>query len=152
KRAFNRLLSALTLHSNRLCADRSGQAGFESLSYSCRRRDWLSMHSKQRYMRPIRNCRCTATATPVFHFHALATKRADLITQVNAFRAKIAERDLSFREDARKLYDMLIAPVAADLSGKETLVISPESIFWQLPFQALETPSNQPLIEKHAVF
>jgi CHAT domain-containing protein/Tfp pilus assembly protein PilF len=93
-----------------------------------------------------------ADGRPVFHVHELGTKPEDLVAQVNAFRAKIAERDLGFRDDARKLYQMLIEPAAADLAGKDTLVITPDSILWQLPFQALSINSNQFLIEKYAVF
>src|SRR5207237_1277208 len=84
--------------------------------------------------------------------HELKTKRKDLIARVNAFRGSIAERNLGYRDEARKLYDMLLAPAAAELDGKDTIVIVPDSALWLLPFQALETPSGEPVIEKHAVF
>ena len=90
--------------------------------------------------------------TTKLNIHKLNIKRDDLNAQVNEFRKKISERDLGFREDARKLYQMLIEPAAADLAGKETLIITPDSILWQLPFQALATGSNQSLIEKFAIF
>src|SRR5207248_1360565 len=93
-----------------------------------------------------------ASGKAVFNVHELKTKRKDLIARVNAFRGSIAERNLGYRDEARKLYDMLLAPAAAELEGKDTIVIVPDSALWLLPFQALETPSGEPVIEKHAVF
>jgi CHAT domain-containing protein len=46
----------------------------------------------------------------------------------------------------------LIAPAAAQLRGKSTLVVVPDGPLWQVPFQALVSPDDRHLIENHAVF
>jgi CHAT domain-containing protein len=75
-----------------------------------------------------------------------------LAKDVAQFREQVAGRDVTYRGLARKLYAALVAPAAAQMAGKRTLVIVPDGPLWKLPFQALETPAGKFLIEERAVF
>jgi CHAT domain-containing protein len=44
-----------------------------------------------------------------------------------------------------------MGPVRADLRGKRTLVIVPDGVLWELPFQALTDAHGHYLIEDHAI-
>jgi CHAT domain-containing protein len=71
---------------------------------------------------------------------------------VARFRQQIATRDLGYGVSARALYRTLLAPAAAALRGKSTLVIVPDGFLWQLPFQALQPAAGRHLLEDVAVF
>jgi CHAT domain-containing protein len=75
-----------------------------------------------------------------------------LAMDVAEFRDRIAARDVNYHELARSLYGLLVAPAAAQMAGKRILVIVPDGTLWMLPFQALEGPAAQALIEERAVF
>jgi CHAT domain-containing protein len=75
-----------------------------------------------------------------------------LAKDVAQFREQLAGRDINYHELARSLYATLIAPAAAQIAGKRTLVIVPDGPLWKLPFQALETASGKFLIETHGIF
>src|SRR5262245_17256866 len=81
----------------------------------------------------------------------LPIKRAELARQVESFRQCLAERDLGFREAARRLYDLLLKPARAQLRGKTDLVIAPDDKLWELPFQALLADDNRYVLENSAV-
>ena len=81
----------------------------------------------------------------------LPIKRAELASQVEDFRRRMAGRDLGFRDTARRLYDLLLKPAQAQLRGKTDLVIAPDDKLWELPFQALLADNNRYVLEKSAV-
>lgn len=84
--------------------------------------------------------------------YTLDVKREDLTKRAEGFRQQLAQRDLGFREAARKLYDLLLEPAHEQLQGKTTLIIVPDAALWQLPFQALQpTARNRYLIEDYAI-
>jgi CHAT domain-containing protein len=83
--------------------------------------------------------------------HALSVTRKELTAQATAFRQQLAQRELGFKESARKLYDLLLGPARAQLQGKTTLVIVPDEALWELPFQALQPALNRYLVEDHAL-
>ncbi len=83
--------------------------------------------------------------------YALPIKREELARQIEAFRSQLAARDLGFRASAVKLYQLLLKPAEAQLRGKANLVISPDDMLWDLPFQALLTNANRFLIEDAAI-
>ena len=83
--------------------------------------------------------------------YTLPIKRKELADQVAAFRQQLAKRDLTFRQAASRLYDVLVKPAQAELKGKQTLVIVPDGALWELPFQALQDSSGRYLIEDHAL-
>jgi CHAT domain-containing protein len=81
----------------------------------------------------------------------LPIKRAELAGQVESFRRSLAGRDLGFRDEARRLYDLLLKPAQAQLRGKTDLVIAPDDRLWELPFQALLAGDGRFVLEKCAV-
>src|SRR5262245_9553742 len=81
----------------------------------------------------------------------LPIKRAELASQVETFRRRLAGRDLGFRGAARRLYDLLLKPARAQLRGKTDLVIAPDDKLWELPFQALLAGDDRYVLEKSAV-
>jgi CHAT domain-containing protein len=83
--------------------------------------------------------------------YTIPIKRAELAKQTESFRAQLAGRDLGYRASARKLYDLLLKPAQALLSGKSSLVIAPDDKLWELPFQALLDGDGRYVIEKSAV-
>jgi CHAT domain-containing protein len=83
--------------------------------------------------------------------YTLAIKRKDLTEYLTEFRQQLAKRDLTFRQTASKLYDLLLSPAYAELKGKQTLVIVPDGALWELPFQALLNAQGRYLIADHAL-
>lgn len=75
-----------------------------------------------------------------------------LAAMIKEFRAQVGERDLAFAALSRKLYDLTVGPVAAELAGKATLCIIPDGVLWELPFQALQNGRGEYLLEEHAVY
>ena len=78
-------------------------------------------------------------------------RRADLTNKIQDFRQKIAASNLLFAGDARALYDLFIAPAAAQLKGKTKLVIVPDDGLWELPFQAVQSAENRYLFDDYAI-
>lgn len=94
----------------------------------------------------------TRTVTGVdLKVHPIAVSRKEIRSLVESFRRKLAQRDLRFREPARKLYEILVKPAQGHLRGKTSCVIVPDDALWELPFQALITDSNRYLIEERAL-
>lgn len=83
--------------------------------------------------------------------YTLPIKRDELIQQTEAFRQQLASRDLGFRASAVKLYDLLLKPAEVQLRGKSNLIVSPDNILWDLPFQALVNSGNRFLIQDAAI-
>jgi CHAT domain-containing protein len=84
--------------------------------------------------------------------HRIAISAAELATRIDAYRQEVAGRDLRYRRSARALYDLLLAPAAAQLAGKRTLAIVPDGVLWRLPFESLAAPDGKFLIERAAAF
>ncbi|HKG79466.1 MAG TPA: CHAT domain-containing tetratricopeptide repeat protein, partial [Pyrinomonadaceae bacterium] len=83
--------------------------------------------------------------------YTLPIKRDELTKQTEAFRQQLAGRDLGFRASASRLYQLLIKPAEAQLRGRTNLVIAPDNILWDLPFQTLITGANRFMIEDSAI-
>jgi CHAT domain-containing protein len=83
--------------------------------------------------------------------YAVAVKRKEVEDLVNAFRQQLASRDLNIRPTARRLYSLLLGPAHAELRGKTTVVIAPDGVLWDLPFQVLVTDANRYIIEDIAI-
>jgi CHAT domain-containing protein/Tfp pilus assembly protein PilF len=67
------------------------------------------------------------------------------------FRDQMAGRQLGFQSSARHLYDLLLQPAAAQLKDKTALIIVPDGVLWNLPFQSLLDPTRHYLLEKYAI-
>jgi CHAT domain-containing protein len=72
--------------------------------------------------------------------------------KVNDFHESLAGQQLAYAEQAHELYSLLIAPAEKQLRDAETLCIIPDSFLWNLPFQALLTPSERFVIEDHSIY
>jgi CHAT domain-containing protein/tetratricopeptide (TPR) repeat protein len=83
--------------------------------------------------------------------HTLDVRQKDLAEMAERFRGRIARRALTYGEDGRRLYDLLLKPAEAQLHGKDALVIVPDGKLWDLPFQALQNARGRHLIEDHAI-
>ena len=90
------------------------------------------------------------SATGVRAF-ALTTRTAEISRQVQVFRDQLASRDLRVSESAKLLYLTVLGPLRAVLAGKTSLVIVPDGMLWNLPFQALQDSSGHYLIEATSV-
>jgi CHAT domain-containing protein/uncharacterized protein HemY len=83
--------------------------------------------------------------------HRIHIDKAKLADLCELFRGRLAHRDLTCTEPARKLYELLLGPAAADLQSKSNLVILPDGVLWELPFQALQSAPDRFLIEDHTI-
>jgi len=63
----------------------------------------------------------------------------------------LASHNLLIRETARNAYDLLLKPAAALLQKKSNLIVVPDDVLWELPFQAVVTDSNRYLIEQNTI-
>lgn len=79
--------------------------------------------------------------------YSLPIKATDLAQRIEAFRRRLADRDLGFRASAAGLYDLLLKPAEAELRGRTDLRIVPDGKLWELPFQALLVDARRYLIE-----
>ena len=92
-----------------------------------------------------------STDSPKLTTHKIDLSQTDLTKTVEQFRQRLARRDPTFEESSVRLYDLLIRPLAAELAGKTHLIIVPDAILWELPFQSLGSSRNRFLIEDYAV-
>ena len=88
------------------------------------------------------------TAVRVF---SAPVSRKQLAGQVEAFRRQLSERNLGFRSSATALYKLLLAPAAHTLASRHHLVIIPDAVLWDLPFQALVDPTGRYLLDSFAI-
>ena len=68
------------------------------------------------------------------------------------FVAQIGARDVRARALSRKLFDLLLAPAAAELRRKKIVCIIAQEQLWSVPFQALADRNGRYLVEGHEVF
>jgi CHAT domain-containing protein len=88
---------------------------------------------------------------PKLHSYTLGTGRRSLSPLARRLRERLAARDLAYAEDARRLYDLLLAPARVALQGKTHLVVIPDGPLWEVPFQALQDASVRYVLESAAV-
>ena len=94
----------------------------------------------------------SATGGAELKVYPIATKPEKLSGKVNQFHQRLANRHPDFASIGRELYATLIEPAGQQLRGIRTICIVPDGFLWNLPFQALMTPSNHYLIEDHALY
>jgi len=83
--------------------------------------------------------------------HRLNLAGPELASSVEQFRRQLAARDLRAPETARHLFNAVLGPVRPLLAGKTELILVPDGVLWDLPFQALQPAANRYLIEDHAI-
>ena len=71
--------------------------------------------------------------------------------QVERFRQQLAARDLRISDTAQQLYKNVLGPAHTLLKDKDELIIIPDGMLWNLPFQALQSRPNRYLIENTAI-
>lgn len=83
--------------------------------------------------------------------HTLNLKSSELTTMAESFRQRVANRDLTVKQPARQLYDLLIKPAEGQLRDVRKICIVPDGPLWNVPFQALHGERNY-LLEQYALF
>jgi CHAT domain-containing protein len=77
--------------------------------------------------------------------------RAQLVQRVEQFRQQLATRNLGFRASAANMYRLLFGGAGAELARKRRLIVVPDGVLWELPFQALVDPAGRYLLDDCAV-
>ncbi len=90
-------------------------------------------------------------ARPLLHVYTLNIKRDDLTSAIGRFGNQLARRDILFKLAAKKLHELLLSHAASELDTRPSLVIVPDGVLWELPFQALLSPQDKYLVEEHAI-
>jgi CHAT domain-containing protein/Tfp pilus assembly protein PilF len=93
--------------------------------------------------------RSATSRQPALSVHSIATGEAGLRERAAAFR-RLIERDAEsttgpapvFVEEARALYDLLVAPAERDVAGADRVLIVPDGPLHILPFSALARPAG----------
>lgn len=83
--------------------------------------------------------------------HTLNVKSTELAEMADSFRQRVAARDLTVKQPARLLYDLLIKPAEGQLRAVRKLRIVPDGALWNVPFQALHRGERGYLLEQYAV-
>ena len=91
------------------------------------------------------------TKTEKLEVYQLPITRRELVPKVQSFRQLIVDKNLDYKESAKELYQMLIAPLAKHLKNRDNLIIVPDGVLWELPFQTLISKENKHLIEDFAI-
>jgi CHAT domain-containing protein/tetratricopeptide (TPR) repeat protein len=81
----------------------------------------------------------------------LPIAKETLTLKIDQFRNLIDRRSNNFRVAASELFTLLVEPALSEIADKSNLVIVPDAVLWNLPFQALQTPTGHYLIEGSAV-
>jgi CHAT domain-containing protein len=88
---------------------------------------------------------------PELKVYDLKIKHNDLAERVNAVHVRMSNNDLEFADSATDLYNVLIGPAKVQLQGKSRIVIVPDDVLWETPFQALRSPEGRFLIQNAAI-
>lgn len=89
---------------------------------------------------------------PRLEVFPIRTPSATIEEKTALFRRQLSERDPGFARLAIELYQILLKPAEAALSGKTRLVIVPDGCLWEMPFQALMPAEDRFLIESASIF
>lgn len=76
----------------------------------------------------------------------------ELKTLIDQFRIRVAHPEGVVDRRARELYDLLLGKAQSQLAGMKTLIIIPDGILWNLPFQALMSSEGRYLLEDFAIY
>lgn len=83
--------------------------------------------------------------------YQLPIARRELAPKVRGFWELISAKNLDYKEKSQELYAMLIKPLEKHLQGRENLIVVPDGVLWELPFQALTKNGKNFLIENFAI-
>lgn len=85
------------------------------------------------------------------HVSKLPVDPTQLRLMAEQFATQIATRDLAFGASAKALRSMLFGGLDTWLDGLDHLVVVPDGVLWQVPFQALQDQAGRYLIERATV-
>ena len=88
---------------------------------------------------------------PLLNVYDLKIKRKELIDRVEKLNQRIANNDIEYAALASELYGSLVAPARDQLQGKTRLVIVPDDVLWETPFQALRSADGRFLVQSAAI-
>jgi CHAT domain-containing protein/Tfp pilus assembly protein PilF len=91
------------------------------------------------------------SAQPALNTYTIKIDRKSLAEKVERYRRRMENRDYDFQALAKELYVLLIKPAQKQLQNKTNLIISPDNVLWELPFQVLLSPALRYLIEDAAI-
>ncbi len=74
-----------------------------------------------------------------------------LTEKIKRFRAGLIKFEPSFKREAGELYALLLKNLEPEIGDAKNLVIIPDGVLWELPFQALITSEQKYVIEKYTV-
>jgi CHAT domain-containing protein len=89
---------------------------------------------------------------PVLTTRTVAWSRDERNREITGLQELVAARSWQYRGPAATLYRKLFGPIAAQLAGKNTVVLVPDGQLWDVPFQALIRPDGASVIERQTVF
>ena len=89
-----------------------------------------------------------AEKTRVFPIRITA---AALSQATHEFRRQVISSDLGFGPKAQEMFQLLLSPLADELSRYPALIVLPDGPLWDVPFQALQPRPNHYLIEDIAI-
>jgi CHAT domain-containing protein len=92
-----------------------------------------------------------ASSQPAFNTYTIKIDRKSLAEKVERYRRRMENRDYDFQALSKELYLLLIKPAEKQLQNKTNLIISPDNVLWDLPFQVLLSPELRYLIEDAAI-
>jgi CHAT domain-containing protein len=83
--------------------------------------------------------------------YPLAIKHKELQSLTQGFVEVISKRSVGYKEAASHLYTTLLKPAQGQLRTLNNLVIVPDDVLWELPFQALQSSANRFLVQDYAI-
>jgi CHAT domain-containing protein/Tfp pilus assembly protein PilF len=92
-----------------------------------------------------------ASAQPALNTYTIKIEHKSLAEKVERYRRRMENRDYDFQALSQELYTLLLKPAEKQLQGKTNLIISPDNVLWDLPFQTLLSPELRYLIEDAAI-
>lgn len=90
--------------------------------------------------------------SPKCRAYSLDISGETLEEKLNDFRVRVAHPEGILQKQARELYDLMMGPAKQQLAGKKTLVIVPDGILWELPFQALKPGADRYLLQDSVIY
>lgn len=83
--------------------------------------------------------------------YPLNIKQKELETLTQSFVNAVSKRSASYKESASQLYNTLLKPAQTQLRNLNNLIIVPDDVLWELPFQALQSSANRFLVQDYAI-
>jgi CHAT domain-containing protein len=88
---------------------------------------------------------------PALNVYTINIKQKELAERVGRLHGRLSQKDIDYSKPSRDLYDLLIGPARADLKNKTNLIVVPDGVLWQVPFQALQPSPSRFLIQDYTI-